>query len=234
MRIPFARSVFLPLLTASTLAVAADAPPQGVVSLSSQASVEVAKDMLSLTLSTSRDGNDAAAVQAGLKQVLEAALTEARKVAKPGLIDVQTGQFSLMPRHAPKTGAISGWQGSAELLIEGRDVAGIAQLAGRINGLSVARVSANLSREQREKVESELAAQAIAGYRAKAENYARQFGYSGFVVREVAVDTQSQTPRMAPMMAMAKADMATSEALPVELGRGLVTVQVNGTIQLTK
>ena len=38
-----------------------------------------------------------------------------------------------------------------------------------------------LSRELREKVEGEVAAQAIARYRAKAADYAKQFGYGGYV-----------------------------------------------------
>jgi len=213
---------------------AADPPPQNVVGLAASASVEVNKDVLSVTLSTTREGTDASAVQAGLKQALDAALAEAKKVAKPGQIDVQTGGFSLFPRYSAK-GGITGWQGSTELLVEGRDIPGIAQLTGRISTLTIARVGTNLSREQREKVESEVAAQAIARYRAKAADYARQFGFSGFTLREVNVGANEPAmyAAQAPMMrsAMMKADGAD---LPVELGKGTVTVNVNGTVQLTK
>ena len=65
-------------------------------------------------------------------------------------------------------GGITGWQGTAELSIEGKDIPGIAQLTGRIHTMTVARVGTSLSREQREKVESEVTGQAIAQYRAKA------------------------------------------------------------------
>jgi len=219
------------LITAPAWAL--ETPPQNVVGLSASASVEVTKDLLSVTLSTSRDGNDAATVQSALKQALDAALAEAKKVAKPGQIDVQTGNFSLFPRYSSK-GGITGWQGSAELSIEGRDIPGIAQLTGRITTLTIARVGSNLSREQRVKVESDVAAQAIASYRAKAADYAKQFGFTGFTVREVSVNSNEPvTYAAAPMMRMsAKADAA--EALPVELGKGTVSVTVNGTVQLTK
>jgi predicted secreted protein len=222
------------LSTAPAIAAAAEPPLLGVVGLSATANLEVTKDVLSVTLSTTRDGTDPAAVQAGLKKAVDAALAEARKVAKPGQIDVQTGNFSLFPRYAAK-GGITGWQGTAELQIEGRDIPGIAQLTGRIDSLTIARVGTTLSREQREKLESEVAAQAIASYRAKAADYARQFGYTGFTVREVNVSSQEPMAYMSRAMTMSKAPMAAADsALPVELGKGTVSITVNGTVQMTK
>jgi predicted secreted protein len=216
-------------------AAQAEQPPlQGVVSLSASATVEVTKDLLNVVLSTTREGQDAATVQTQLKQALDAALAEARKQAKPGQIDIQTGNFSLYPRYAPK-GGINGWQGTAELVIEGKDTAGIGALTGRITTMTVARVSQGVSRELREKAEGELTAQAIARYRAKAADYAKQFGYAGYVIREVNVGT-SEPPGFVPMpMVRAKAmSMTADEALPVEAGRAPIAVNVSGSVQLTK
>ena len=229
------RVVALALLLAAPMGRAAEttSQPQGVVALSASATSEVTKDLLSVTLSTSRDGTSAGEVQAALKQALDAALAQAKKSAKPDEIEVQTGNFSLFPRYTNK-GAISGWQGTAELQVEGRDIPGIAQLTGRITTLTIARVGSNLSREQREKVESELTAQAIARYRTKAAEYARHFGYSTFTIREVNVGSNEPMGYTAAPMMRAKASMDTAEALPVELGKGTVTVNVNGTVQLTK
>jgi len=213
---------------------AADPPPQNVVGLSASASLEVTKDLLSVTLSTTRDGNDAATVQSALKQALDAALAEAKKAAKPGQIDVQTGNFSLFPRYSNK-GGITGWQGTAELGIEGRDIPGIAKLTGRITTMTIARVGTGLSKEQREKVESDVAADAIARYRAKAADYAKQFGFSGYTVREVNVNSnEPMAYASAPMVRMSAKAADASESLPVELGKGTVSVTVNGTVQLTK
>jgi predicted secreted protein len=209
-------------------------PPMNVISLSASATVEVTKDLLSVTLSTTKDGNDAATVQAALKQALDAALAEAKKAAKPGQIDVQTGNFSLFPRYSSK-GGITGWQGTAELGIEGRDIPGIAQLAGRISTMTIARVGSNLSREQRLKVESDVAAQAIANYRAKAADYTRQFGFTSFNVREVNVSSNEPVAyAAAPMMRMNAKVADASETLPVELGKGTVSITVNGSVTMTK
>jgi predicted secreted protein len=209
-------------------------PPMNVISLSASATVEVTKDLLSVTLSTTKDGNDAATVQAALKQALDAALAEAKKAAKPGQIDVQTGNFSLFPRYSSK-GGITGWQGTAELGIEGRDIPGIAQLAGRISTMTIARVGSNLSREQRLKVESDVAAQAIANYRAKAADYTRQFGFTSFNVREVNVSSNEPVAyAAAPMMRMNAKVADAGETLPVELGKGTVSITVNGSVTMTK
>jgi len=207
-------------------------PPQGVVSLTASATAEVPRDMISITLNATRDGPDASAVQSTLKQALDTALAEARKAAKPGQVDVQTGNFSLFPRYN-KQNTISGWQGSAELVVEGRDMQAIAALTGRISSMTISRVSYGLTRELREKTESELTAQAIARYRARAAEAAKAFGYAGYALREVAINSgESRPPIPAPRMrAMA---VASEEALPVEAGKTEVSVSVSGSVQLTR
>jgi len=207
-------------------------PPQNVVSISASATVEVAKDWLTVVFSTTREGADAAAVQAQLKQALEAALTEARKAAKPGQVEVQTGGFSLMPRYNPK-GGISGWQGSTELLVEGRDAATIAQLTGKVQTLSIARVGYTLSREARQKVEGDVAAQAIARFRERAEAVSKQFGFAGYTVREVTVSGDGLQQQPVPMLRMQASRVASDDAaLPVEAGKASVTANVSGSVQM--
>jgi predicted secreted protein len=219
------------LLGFCAISRSADAPAvQGIVNLSASATVDLARDMLNVTLTATREGVDAAAVQGALKQALDAALVEAKKVAKPGQVEVQTGNFTIFPRYG-KPNVISGWQGSAELVVEGRDMQAIAALTGRITSMTIARVGYNLSRESREKVEGELAAQAIGRYRAKAADYAKQFGYGGYTVREVNV--ASSEPGFAPPMPRVRAMAAASdEALPVEPGKGTVSVTVTGSVQM--
>jgi predicted secreted protein len=222
------------LALSMTAALAADPPvPSGVVALTASASVEVTRDLMAVTLSATREGTDASGVQSALKQALDAALLEARGAARPGQIDVRTGNFSMNPRYSPK-GLLNGWQGTAELVIEGRDLTGIGQLAGRIQSMTIARVAQGLSREQREKAESGVTAQAIARYRAQAADVTKQFGYGSYTVREVSVNSNEQGGPE-PMMMRAKVFAAAADApLPVEAGQTSVTVTVSGTVQMLK
>lgn len=228
--------LLLPLalaLSSGASAQSAYPPPTNVLSLSASATTEVPRDMLGVTMWTTREGSDATAVQAQLKQALDAALTEARKAARPGQVDVRTGGFSLMPRYTK--GVINGWQGTAELILEGRDIPAISQLAGRLPTMTVARVGFSLSREMREKVEAEVAGQAIERYRAQADAYAKQFGFGGWTLREVQVNTHGDPGGPVPMMARAQMSpaMSADAPLPVEAGKANVTVTVNGSVQLS-
>lgn len=205
--------------------------PSHVVSLSATATIELTMDWLTVVFNTTREGTDAAAVQGQLRQALDTALAEARKAAKPGEVLVRTGGFALNPRYGQK-GGIVGWQGYAELVIEGRDTAAIAQAMGRIQTLTIGRVGWSLSREAREKVESEVTAQAIARFRSRADEVARQFGMTGYSLREVAV-SGNEPGGAPPVMMRAQATRSgADESLPVEAGKAQVTATVSGTVQL--
>jgi predicted secreted protein len=209
-------------------------PPQNVLALTASASVEVTKDLLNIVFATTREGSDAALVQRQLQQALDAALAEARRAARPGELEVQTGNFALYPRYEPKAAGIAGWQGTAELIVEGRDAEAIAQLAGRIQTMTVARTGFLLSREAREKVVSQVQAEAIARFRGRADEAARLFGFSGWTLREASLGGSVPPPfQPAARVRMAAAPMA-EEPLPVEAGKATVTATVSGSVQLVK
>lgn len=221
-------------LGAASAASATEAPRDNQVSFAATASVEVAKDVLSVTLQATRDGNEAAVVQGALKQALDAALNEARRAAQPGALEVRTGSFNLSPRYG-RDGKPNGWTGNADLTIEGRDVGRVAATAGKISGLNIVSTGYSVSRELREQHESALIAQAIQKYQARAGEIARQFGFTGYTLRELNVQTSDgempRPPVMMRTMAMASADAAP---LPTEAGKGLLTATVQGTVQLTR
>ncbi len=206
--------------------------PLNVVSLQAQGSIEVQQDLLTISLSTTRDGSDAAILQTQLKTALDAALTEAKKVAQPGQLDVRTGNFSLSPRYA-RDGKINGWQGSTEMVIEGRDFARISTLAGKITTLSLGQVSFGLSREARARVEGEATAQAIDRFKTKAQEISKSFGFAGYTIREVSVNANDQgfIPR-GRMVAMEAKMSSADSTVPVEAGRSTVLVNVGGAIQM--
>jgi predicted secreted protein len=207
--------------------------PQNVLQLQASATVEVQQDLLSMILSTTREGSDPAAVQTQLKTALDTALAEARRNAQPGQLDVRTGNFALFPRHT-RDGRIGGWTGTAELVLEGRDFPRITQTAGRITTMTLAGVGFGLSREQRAKVETDAQAVAIEKFKTKAAELARGFGFAGYTLREVAVNANE--PGFQPRMRMAaqesRAAIAADASVPVEPGRSAVTVTVSGSVQL--
>ena len=210
----------------------ATAAPQNVVQLSAAGSVDVQQDLLVLTLSTTRDGKDAAVVQSQLRQALDAAVLEARRNAEPGQMDVRTGNFGLYPRYGQNS-QINGWQGTAELVLEGRDFARITGTAARISTMTIGQVGFGLSPEQRTKVERDAQALAVNNFKTQAADLTKAFGFSGFTLREVAVNSNSYAPGPRPrVMAMeAKSSMADAP-VAVEAGKTTVTVNVSGSVQM--
>ena len=222
-------------LSACTLAAFAQgvgaAPPQNVVQLSASGTVEVQQDLLMLNLTTMRDGPDAAAVQNQLKAALDAALTEARKAVSPGQLDVRTGNFSLYPRYT-RDGKVSGWNGSAELVLEGRDFARITATAARIQTMTMGGIGFGLSREQRARVEGEAQAMAIERFKAKATELAKGFGFSSYTLREVAVNSNDQGAPRPRMLALEMKAAQADAPVPIEAGKSSVVVTVSGSVQL--
>ena len=206
---------------------------QNVAQMSTNASVEVQQDLLSITMSTTISGADANSVQTQLKQALDAALAVARQQAIPNQMDIRTGNFSLYPRY-DKSSKINGWQGTTELMLEGRDFSRITTTAAKIQTMTLANISFALSREQRSKVEGEAQATAIERFKAKAFEVAKGFGFTGYTLREININANDQgfQPRSRPMMSMAKSSDAESAPIPVEAGKSIVQVTVSGSVQM--
>jgi predicted secreted protein len=213
------------------------AAPQNVVQLSASGSVEVTQDLLMLTLTATEEGSNAAAVQKRLQQVVDAALATVRPLVKSDAMEVRTQGFTVAPRTSSKDGKLTGWQGRAQLVLEGKDFDRITSQATKVQGMQVSQVAFGLSKEGRAKVEGEAQQQAISQFQAKAASLSKAFGFRSYSLREVSVN--SNEIGMRPYMAqgaMFKSAMAADagEAAPlaVEAGKTQVEVQVSGSVQL--
>lgn len=228
------KSIAACLLLACTTGLFGQTPAVlvNVAQLSANGTVEVQQDLLMIVMNTTAMGQDANVVQTQLKQALDAALAVAKPAVQPGQLDLRTGNFSLYPRY-DKNGKVSGWQGTTELVLDGRDFSRITATAGKIQSLALANVSFALSREQRAKVEAEAQAIAIDRFKAKALEVSKGFGFSGYTLREVSISANDQgsQPRPRVMAMQAKADVAES-AVPVEAGKTTVLVNVSGSVQM--
>jgi predicted secreted protein len=206
--------------------------PRNIVQLSASGSVEAQQDWLTVTLSGTREGEDAAAVQNALRLALDAALAELKKAAQPTAMEVRSGGFNLQPRYG-KDGKINGWQGSAELVLEGSDFARIGTAAARAQPMAISSLRFGLSRQARTLLEGQAQALAIASFKSKAGDIARGFGFTDYSLREINVGTAEQPIGPAPrMMAMGARAMAADAPVPMESGKSLVLVNVSGAVQL--
>ena len=210
-------------------------PLRNVLQLSAMGQVEVDQDWLQMNLAVSREGNDGVTVQKQLQKTVEAAMRTLKPQAQGQQMLVRSGSFGVYPRHG-NDGKIKGWQGRAEIVLEGYDFARISQAAAQVSGMTVSSMGFGLSQEGQKKVQNQAQSQAIDNFKQQAALLAKQFGFTSYTLREVSVNSQEgfNAPRMQranlTMAATAKMDMV--EPVPVEAGKEQVTVNVSGSVQL--
>ncbi len=207
--------------------------PRNIVQLSANGVVEVQQDWLVLTLSVTRQGNEAGNVQTALRDASEAALTVLKRTTQAGAMEVRSGAFNLQPRYG-NDGKINGWVGSSELIVEGSDFSRISLAAAKAQTMAVSNLTFGLSRTTRAQLESQAQVLAIEGFKLKAAQIARGFGFSDYALREVSVHSADPSGGPMPrMMAMSVGGMAPDVSpLPMEGGKSIVTVTVSGAVQL--
>lgn len=209
----------------------AQAAPHQVLHLSTSAQTEVTQDWLVMTMSVQREGLQAPAVQKQLNGVLSSALAVATPLAKPGALDVSTGEMNVSPRYG-RDGKMNGWVGSAQLILQGRDAVQIATLAARLQDFTVAHMDWRLSPEQKTAAEARIQAEAVSRFQNKAQSLTQQFGFAAYTLREVRVNAQEAGEGSAmPRMASAPMDAATLP-VPAAAGKSRVVVNISGSIAL--
>jgi predicted secreted protein len=218
--------------TASASAQAINAPLNQVLHLSASSQTEVPQDWLVISLSVQKEGLQAPAVQKQLNTILSAALTVATPMAKTGILEVKTGEMNVSPRYG-RDGKMSGWVGSAQLVLQGRDVEQITALAGRLHELTVSQIDWRLSPEQKTAAEARIQAEAVAQFQSKAQSLAQQFGFAAYTLREVRVSAQEAGEGVVMQrMAMVQMDAPAPMPVPAVAGKSRVVVNISGSIVL--
>ncbi len=204
--------------------------PAGVLSLSAQASQDIAQDTVDITLFYEQEASDPTSLSNALNQHAETALAQAKAESD---VQARTGTFSIYPM-TDKNGHISTWHGRTEVVLRSHNFGAASRLAGQLASvMQVGNVSFSLSPEAQRVAADKLGGQAIENFRTRAQAAAKEFGYSGYTIREVNLNNSSGTqPR--PMFAMRAMAAEAAAPVPVEAGTSTVTVNVSGSVQMTR
>ncbi len=128
---------------------------------------------------------------------------------------------------------MNGWVGSAQLILQGRDVEQITTLAGRLQELTVSQIDWRLSPEQKTAAEARIQAEAVARFQSKAQALTKQFGFAAYTLREVRVSAQEAGEgAVMPRLAMAQMDAPAPMPVPTLAGKSRVVVNISGSTQL--
>lgn len=208
-------------------------PP--IAHLSASATVQVPQDWLVIRMTVQKEGTDAAQVQRQIKTSLATALTQAQSETEATAMEVSTGQMNVSPRYN-REGRTNGWNGVAELILQGRDIERITSAAGRMTGLVVSQVEWQISPELLTQTQTKVQAQAVTQWRAKAAALTQQLGLSRYTIKELSLNPAGQGPipgpRALPVAMMDTAADGRSAPLPLQAGQSQVSVVVSGQIWL--
>lgn len=228
-------ATFVALCTVTALAIAQPAPPAftmtplpSAVTLSASATMSVGNDLMLAWMRAESDNADAAAAGSVVNARMGKALARAK--ATKG-IDASTSgysSFQVTEKNQPAR-----WRVAQTLKLESGDFAALSGLISQLQaegGLVVDGTQFSVSDASRKKAEESLTQQAIKAWQARATEAARGFGFDGWRVGKVAIQT-GDSFRPQPVM---RAMSFEAKAAPVAMegGNSDITVTVSGEAML--
>ena len=182
--------------------------------LSETATREVAQDTLVAVLTARAEASTPRAAQAEVNQAMTAAIGKAEAVTG---VRAATAGYRVYQEH-DREGEPRGWVAEQDLRLTAREAAPLLELAGTLqeDGLLLNGLNYQLSTEARRAIEDELALEAIAALRRRAEEVAASVDMAVATIATLRVGEAAEEPPIRPMMrtTMAEAAAAPPVALP--------------------
>jgi len=224
------RSALALCLAALSVPALADEPRYNQVSLHAEATKEVARDLMSVTLFSEAQDTDPARLAETVTKSLNEALAKAREAKG---VTLRQGSRNSSPVYDDKGQSIVAWRERAELRLESQDFPALASLTGELQkSLKLASMDFSIATATRQQSEDALIKDAIAAFKARADIARQAMGAQGYKIVNLTLNSSgaSQPYLRAPMlMKAARSDAVTPD---VEAGTTEVTVSADGTVEL--
>jgi len=225
------------LFAFTTLAVAslpalAEGPRYNQVSVRAEASQEVPRDLMQVTLYAEAQDKDPAKLAAQITEALNKAVGQAREVKA---ITTRQGSRNSSPIYDDKNQRITGWSEHAELRLESADFAALSKLTGELlTDLKIASMEFSISKPARLASEDALLKDAVTAFKNRAQLVSDALGGSGYRVVNLNLNTSGypQPYMRAPVMMMKASRADAAPAPDVEAGTSQVNVIADGVIEV--
>lgn len=231
----FIRTATALTLGASTLAslpaLAADELHYNQISLRAEASQEVARDKMIVTLYTESQNTDPAKLAAEITTTMNQALDQAREVKA---VTLRQGSRNSYPIYDTKNQKITGWRERAELRLESADFPALSKLTGELlNSLKMENMDFAIADATRKASEDALLKDAVTAFKARAQLATEALGGKGYKIVNLNFNTNGYPQPYARGGMMMKAAMMESAPTPqVEAGTSQVSMSADGVIEV--
>lgn len=225
----------LPLLSfmlAALLIAAPAAHAEGdwpTVSLSAQGSAPAQNDLARAEAYAEVTGPDVKSVSVSVNKIVAEALSRAK--AYP-TVKVRTAQTDTWPVYAQNSRNISAWRMRSTLSLESSDVAALSALVGVLqSNMAIGNLRVEPAADTLARAQDEATLAALAAFQARATLIAKALNRP-YRIKSIDVGTHMPSP-------VFRARMVADEAMkvgaaPLEAGQSDITIQVNGSIELTQ
>lgn len=218
-------SLLLPFAATAEQAVKPELP---TLTLSAEASRVLPNDLARAQAYVEQTEANPAELAAHVNQRMTQALSLIK--AYPA-VKVKSSGSQTWPVYAPKTpGRIDAWRMRSTLSLESRDIPALSELLGKLQSLlAVEQLTVGFAPETREKAADEAMVDALKAFQARAAIAAQTLGKRSRI-KDLNVSSGGGMPQ--PYMRAMKTMSASADAAPVEAGEGVVTVTINGSVEL--
>jgi predicted secreted protein len=198
-------------------------PP--AVTVTAAATASIANDRMHAWLRAEAEHADAATAASTVNARMAGALARAKAVAGVEFATSGYSTYQVTPKGQP-----SRWRVAQTLTVQGNDFTAITALVGRLqaeDAMLLSGMNFSVGDATRRAAEDKLTQQAIKSWQGRAELAAHAFGYQGWRVGKVAVQT-GDSARPYPQMRAAAMSAEAAPPVTVEAGTTDVTVSVTG------
>lgn len=223
----------LTLGTFASLPALAEGINYNQVSLRAEASQEVPRDLMIVTLYIEAQNSDSAKLAAEITTTMNNALNQAKQVKE---VTLRQGSRNSFPIYDNKTQKITGWRERAELRLESTDFAALSKLTGELmQTLKMGNMQFTVANATRKTSEDALLKDAVNAFKARAQLATDALGGKGYKIVSLNLNTNGYPQpymRGAMMMKAAAPAMDSAPTPEIEAGTSEVSMSADGVIEV--
>ena len=203
------------------------------VSLRAEASQEVPRDLMIVTLYTEAQNTDSAKLAAEVTTVMNKAIGEAKQAKA---VTLRQGNRNSYPIYDNKTQKITGWRERAELRLESTDFAALSKLTGDLmQTLKMGNMQFTVGNHTRKTSEDALLKDAVNAFKARAQLATDALGGKGYKIVNLNLNSNGYPQpymRSEMMMKAASPAMDSAPTPEVEAGTSEISMSADGVIEI--
>ena len=203
------------------------------ISLRAEASQEVPRDLMVVTLYTEAQNTDAAKLAAEITTAMNKAIGEAKQVKG---VTLRQGSRNSYPVYDNKSQKITGWRERAELRLESADFAALSKLTGDLmQTLKMGSMQFTVAKATRIASQDALLKDAVNAFRARAQMATDALGGKGYKIVNLNLNSNGYPQpymRSEMMMKAASPAMDSAPTPEIEAGTSEVSMSADGVIEV--